>query len=126
MFTSTLIVHHAIKTKKKKKRKTQELTLWLEIPVDEAHQMQVFERGRNLCRIKSGRILVDALARPRLQRAKELAATAVLHTEIQRIVRLERMVQSDDERMIACGENFLFGESSLNLVALDHFLLGKD
>ena len=35
------------------------------------------------------------------------------------------MVQSDNERMVACGEDFLLCQSSLDLVALDHFFLGK-
>lgn len=33
------------------------------------------------------------------------------------------MVESDDEWMIACCQNFLLGKCSLDLVPLDHFFL---
>jgi len=36
------------------------------------------------------------------------------------------MVKRDNERMIARGEDFLFGERSFDLVALDHLLLAQD
>jgi hypothetical protein len=35
------------------------------------------------------------------------------------------MVESDDKRMVACSENFLLREGSLNFVPLDHFLFGE-
>lgn len=37
------------------------LTLWLQITVDEAHEMQVFQSGGNFRGIESRSILVDAL-----------------------------------------------------------------
>jgi hypothetical protein len=36
------------------------------------------------------------------------------------------MVQRNDKRMIACGEDFLLGERSFDLIALNHLLLAQD
>jgi len=35
------------------------------------------------------------------------------------------MIQRDDKRMIARGKDFLLGERSFDLVALDHLLLAQ-
>jgi hypothetical protein len=39
------------------------LTLWLQIPVDEAHQMEVFQGGSHFSSVKSCCILVDTFVR---------------------------------------------------------------
>lgn len=54
------------------------LTLRLEVPVDEAHQMEVLERGDHLGSVEPRVLLRQTLARPGLERAEELAAHAVL------------------------------------------------
>ena len=36
------------------------------------------------------------------------------------------MVESDDEGVIAGSEDLLFGQGSLDLISLDHFLLAQD
>src|SRR6187402_1464835 len=41
------------------------------------------------------------------------------------VLRLERVVQGDDERVIARGQNFLFRQCSLDLISLDHLLLAQ-
>jgi hypothetical protein len=41
-------------------------TLWLQISVDEAHQMEILQRGGHLGSIESRRIFVDTLIRSRL------------------------------------------------------------
>lgn len=42
------------------------------------------------------------------------------------ILGLKGVVERHNERMIARGQDFLLGESSLDLVALDHLLLRED
>ena len=111
-------------------------TLGLEVAVDEAHEVEVLERCDDLGGVELGVLLGQALARSRLQRAEELAAEAVLHacqvraaagedevalragreseeggrTEVQVVVRLERVVQGDDERVVRAGEDLLLDE----------------
>ena len=55
--------------------------------------------------------------------SEELAPTAVLHAEIQIILRLEGVVKGDNKRMVTGSQDFLLGQRSLDLVALDHLLL---
>jgi hypothetical protein len=100
-----------------------EHTLWLQIAINESHQMQILQRSRDFSGVETSRILVNTLVWPCLQRAEELATTAILHAEIQRVVRLERVVESYNERVVAGGKNFLLRKRSLDLIALDHFLL---
>jgi hypothetical protein len=39
------------------------------------------------------------------------------------VTRLERMEQSDDERMVCSGQDLLLCQSPLDLIPLDHLLL---
>ena len=75
----------------------------LEVAVDEAHEVQVLERSRHLGRVEPGVVLEDALAGARLQGPEELAAAAVFHAQIQVVLRLEGVVEGDDEWMVARG-----------------------
>ena len=100
-------------------------TLWLQVAVDEAHQMQILERSCDLGGVKARCILVYALVRPGLEGSEELAATAVLHAEIEMIFGLKRVVQSNNKGVIAGGQNLLLGECTLNLVTLNHLLLAQ-
>ena len=38
---------------------------------------------------------------------------------------MERVVQSDNERMVAGSQDFLLGQGTLDLVALDHLFLAE-
>lgn len=67
-------------------------TLWLEIPVNESHEMQVFERGSNLCGVEASIILRNALAGTCLEGPKELATTAVFHAEVKIVLGLEGVI----------------------------------
>jgi hypothetical protein len=100
--------------------------LWLQVSVDETHQVQVFQRGGDLGSVESRRIFVDALVRSGLKSAEKLAAAAVLHAEVEVIFRLERVVESNNKRVVAGGKNFLLGQGTLDLIALDHLLLAQD
>jgi hypothetical protein len=42
------------------------------------------------------------------------------------VLRLEGVVQCDDERMITGRQDFLLGECSFDLITLDHLLLAQD
>jgi hypothetical protein len=88
----------------------QPLTLRLEIPIDKAHQVEILKRRNHLGRVEPSILLRKALARPRLERAEELAAHAILHTEVEVVLRLERVEESNDERVVGGRENFLWGE----------------
>jgi hypothetical protein len=87
--------------------------------------MQILQRSRDLSSVEACSIFVNTLVWPCLQRAEELATTAILHAKIQGVVRLERVVKGNDERVVAGGQNFLLRKRSFDLVALDHFLLRK-
>ena len=104
----------------------QQLTFRFEITIDEAHQMQVFQRRDDLGGVKPCVVLREALARARLQRSEELTAHAVLHAEVQIVLRLEGVVERDDERMICRRKNLLLRQGSLNLLPLYHLLLRQD
>jgi len=102
------------------------LTLRLEVSVDETHQMQVLQRSCHLGSIETRIILRDALAGSSLQSSEELSTTAILHAEVKVVFGLERMVESNDEGMVACSKDLLFSQRSLDLVALDHLLFAQD
>lgn len=87
--------------------------------------MQIFESRSDFGCIESSVILGDAFARPSLERAEEFTSTAVLHAQIQMLLGLKRVIESDDEGMVACCQYFLLSESSLDLVAFDHFLFAQ-
>jgi len=55
--------------------------------------------------------------------SEELAATAILHAEVQVVLGLKRMIQSNDEWVIAGCKDLLFSQCALDLVALYHLLL---
>ena len=40
--------------------------------------------------------------------SKELPSTAILHTKVQMLIGLERVIEGDDEGMITRSENLLF------------------
>ena len=102
------------------------LTFRLQVSVYEPHQVQVLERSSHFSCIESCGILIDALVRPCLQSSEELSSAAVLHTQVKMVLGLERVIQRHDERMVASRKDFLLGESTLDLVALDHLLLRQD
>lgn len=56
------------------------LTLWFEVAVDEAHEMQILERRDNFGRVEFGVLFRQTLPWPCLKRSKEFAAHAILHT----------------------------------------------
>ena len=87
--------------------------------------MQVFKGSRDLCRVEAGIVLRDAFPWPGLQRSEELATTAIFHAQVEIVLGLERVVQGHDEGMIARGQDLLFGQGPLDLVALDHLLLAQ-
>jgi hypothetical protein len=58
--------------------------------------------------------------------SEKLAATAVLHAEIQIILRLEGVVKGDNERVVAGSQNFLLSQCAFDFVALDHLLLAQN
>jgi hypothetical protein len=87
--------------------------------------MQILQGSRDFSRVETGILLRDAFARARLQSAEEFTSTAVLHAQVQIVFRLERVVEGDDEGVIAGGQDLLFCECSLDLVPLNHFLLAE-
>ena len=88
--------------------------------------MQILECSGDLRSIKASSILIHALVRSALQRSEEFSTAAVFHTEVQVVFRLKRVVQRNDEWMIRGSQDFLFGERTLDLIALDHLFLGED
>jgi hypothetical protein len=58
--------------------------------------------------------------------SKELSTTTVFHAKIEVIFRLKRMVQGHYEGVIACGQDFLLGQGSLDLIPLNHLLLAQN
>jgi hypothetical protein len=100
-------------------------TLWLQVAVDETHQVQVFQCCRDFGCIEARRILIDTLVWSRLECSEELTTTAVFHAKVQVILGLERVVESNDKWVVAGGQDFLLGESTLDLVAFDHLLLAQ-
>jgi hypothetical protein len=87
--------------------------------------MEILQRSSHLSCIETRCVFVDTLVWPSLQRPEELASTAVFHAEIQVVFRLERVVERDNEGMVAGGQDLLFGQCTLDLVSLDHFLLAQ-
>lgn len=59
-------------------------TLRLEVAVDEAHQVQVLERGDDFGRVELGVLFGQALARSRLERTEKFATEAVFHAFLRR------------------------------------------
>lgn len=57
--------------------------------------------------------------------SEEFSAATVLHAQVKMIFRLERMVESNDKRVVACGEDLLLSKGPLDLIPLDHFLLAE-
>lgn len=57
--------------------------------------------------------------------AKELAADAELHAQVQVLLALERMIQWHNERVVGRGKDGLFSKGALDLVAFHHLLFGK-
>lgn len=55
--------------------------------------------------------------------SKELPAHTVLHTKIEILLRLERVIEGDDEGMVGRGQDLLLCKCALDLVAPDHLLL---
>ncbi len=89
--------------------------------------MKILKRSGHLGGVKPSVILGDAFPGPCLQvRSEEFTAAAVFHTEVEIIFRLERVVERDDEGMVAGRKDLLLRQCSLDLVALDHLLLAQD
>lgn len=101
-------------------------TLWLQVAVDEAHEMEVLERCRDFGGVEASVVLWNALARTGLERSEEFTSAAVFHAEVEVVFGLERVVQRHDEGMVARREDFLLGEGALDLVSLDHLPLAQD
>jgi hypothetical protein len=102
------------------------LTFRFEVTVDETHQMEVLECGRDLGGIKACILFAHTFVRSGLKCSEELSSTAILHAEIQMILGLERVVQSDNKWMVAGRQNFLFGKCPFDLISLDHFFFAQD
>lgn len=88
--------------------------------------MEVFQRSRNLGGVKTGVVFRNTLARAGLKRSEEFSTAAIFHAKIKMVFRLERVVKSNNEGMVARCENFLFGKGALDLVSLDHLSLAQD
>lgn len=88
--------------------------------------MKILECSGNFCSIETSSILVDTFVWSGLEGSEKLASTAVFHAEIEVVFGLERMIEGDDEWMVAGGQDLLLGQRSLDLVALDHLLLAED
>lgn len=97
----------------------------LEISVNVAHEMQVLERSSDLGSVELRVCLSHTLALSGLQSPEKLASHAVLHTEIEVVVGLEGVVESHNEGVVGRGENLLLCKRPLDLVSLDHLLLGQ-
>jgi hypothetical protein len=54
--------------------------------------MEVFQRCCHLGGVKSSILLRNAFSRACLESAEELAATAILHTQVKVVLGLERVV----------------------------------
>jgi hypothetical protein len=99
-------------------RKECERTLWLQVSIYEAHQVQVLEGGYDFGGVEAGVLFREALAGPSLQCAEELAAHAVVHAEVEVLVGLERVVERHDERMVGGCEDFL-GATTIRISTMD-------
>ena len=51
-----------------------------------------------------------------MQHLEELAARTIVHDEVEVVLRLERVVQRDDEGMVGRGQDLSFRESPLDLL----------
>lgn len=101
-------------------------TLRLQVSIDKAHKMQILKCCCNLGCVKSCIFLTNAFVGSCLKCTKELSSTAIFHTQIEMVFRLKRVVQCDDERVVARGQNLLLRECTLYLISLDHFFLAED
>ena len=70
--------------------------------------MQVFQRRNNLGSIKLCVLLRQTFPRSSLQSPEELSSHTVVQNKEQVVVGLERVEESDDERMVGRGQNLLF------------------
>lgn len=100
---------------------SHENVLRFEIPVDEAHVVQILEGENDLRSVESDGILFEAALGLTLKNAEELSSSTVVHYETETVGGLEGGIHSDDERMICGCENFTFGHDALDLVFLNHF-----
>jgi len=57
--------------------------------------------------------------------SEELSTAAVFHAEVEVVFRLEGVVESNNEWMVACSQNLLLGQRTLDFVPLDHLLLAQ-
>ena len=58
--------------------------------------------------------------------SEKFSSAAVFHAEVEVIFGLERVVERNDEGVIAGGQDLLLGQRSLDLVALDHLSLAQN
>ena len=58
--------------------------------------------------------------------SEEFSTAAVFHTKVKVVFGLERMIQSNNKRMIASGKNLLLGQGPLDFVSLNHLVFTKD
>lgn len=101
---------------------SHEDVLWFEIPVDEAHVVQVLEGENDLGSVESDCVLFETALRLTLENAEELSSSTIVHDETKTVGGLEGGVHGDDERMICGCENFTFSHDALDLVFLNHFV----
>jgi hypothetical protein len=117
-------------------------TFWLQIPIDETHQMQILERSRDFSCVEPRCIFVHTLVWPGLKSCpalasvpqavwraptpEELSTAAVFHAQVEVVFRLERVIQSNNKWVVARRQDLLLGQGTLDLVPLDHLLLAQN
>ena len=95
----------------------------LEVTIDNAVFVEVFEGKQHLCGIKLGTMQIKLFA---LDVQHQVTTTNVLHHEIHTRLRLETRVQIEKERMPFtrhCQEHTLFGPCTVNFVIFNNKLL---
>jgi hypothetical protein len=88
--------------------------------------MEILQCRRDFGCVEPCIFFANTFVRPCLKRTEELSSTAVFHAQIEMVFRLERVVQCDDERVIARSQNLLLRKRALDFVPLDHFFLAQD
>eukprot|EP00732_Lithocolla_globosa_P003786 Lithocolla_globosa_v1_NODE_3183_length_1738_cov_15.576946.p2 type:complete len:129 gc:universal NODE_3183_length_1738_cov_15.576946:769-383(-) len=87
--------------------------------------MKVLQRENHLRNVKLGSVLLDTLFGLLLERAEKFTTCAILHHEEQKVLRLERVVHGNDERMIGRHQNVSLCHRSLDLFSSQHFIFAQ-
>mmetsp|Transcript_9347 Transcript_9347/g.28516 ORF Transcript_9347/g.28516 Transcript_9347/m.28516 type:complete len:332 (+) Transcript_9347:1544-2539(+) len=97
--------------------------LRLQVPVHEAHQVQVLQSDEHLRRVEARVRFLEPLLGLRVEQRIELAAVAQPHDKMEVRVGLQDAVDSRHKRVVDDPQDVRLGQAALHLVALIHLAL---